>query len=73
MDGAPTRRTRDPILQRFWAENPMQPRYLGGQWVAATKVDGYWGDELMIDVANEPWGPWTTVSRTAAAPRAMTH
>jgi len=58
-----------PILQRFWAENPMQPRYLGGQWVAATKVDGYWGDELMIDVANEPWGPWTTVSRTAAAPR----
>ncbi|MDQ3176527.1 MAG: Ig-like domain-containing protein [Actinomycetota bacterium] len=79
LDEAPEYRTAEgwsadasdarPILQRFWAENPMQPRYLGGQWVAATKVDGYWGDELMIDVANEPWGPWTTVSRTAAAPR----
>ncbi|MBA3801528.1 MAG: hypothetical protein H0X22_01290 [Acidimicrobiia bacterium] len=79
LDEAPEYRTAEgwssdvsdarPILRRFWAENPMQPRYLGGQWVAATKVDGYWGDELMIDVANEPWGPWTTVSRTAAAPR----
>ena len=33
-----------PIVQRYWAENPMQPRYLDGQWVAATKVDGYWGE-----------------------------
>ncbi|HRE00343.1 MAG TPA: hypothetical protein PLV68_03535, partial [Ilumatobacteraceae bacterium] len=49
-----------PIVQRYWAENPMQPRYLGGQWVAVTKVDGYWGESLSVDVANDPWGPWTT-------------
>ena len=58
-----------PISERYWAENPMQPRYLGGQWVAATKVDGYWGDELSIDVANDPWGPWTTVARHGLSPR----
>ncbi len=64
-DGADAR----PISQRFHAENPMQPRFLGGQWVAATKVDGYWGDELAIDVAAEPWGPWTTVLQRPLAPR----
>ena len=57
------------IVDRFHAENPMQPRFLGGQWVAATKVDGYWGDDLAIDVANQPWGPWTTVARDALVPR----
>ena len=58
-----------PFLTRFHAENPMQPRFLGGHWVAVTKVDGYWADELAVDVAEQPWGPWTTVSRRALAPR----
>jgi hypothetical protein len=58
-----------PILQRYYAENPMQPRYLDGQWVAATKADGYWGDHLVIDVANDPWGPWTTVQSSVLGPR----
>ena len=57
------------IVQRYWAENPMEPRYISGQWVAATKVDGYWGDELSIDVANNPWGPWTTVEHRGISPR----
>jgi hypothetical protein len=57
-----------PIMSRFWAENPMQPRFTGTQWVAATKQDGFWGQELYIDVAEDPWGPWTTVSRTLAEP-----
>ena len=39
-----------PIAVRFHAENPMQPRFLDGRWVAVTKVDGYWGDDLAIDV-----------------------
>ena len=47
----------------------MQPRYLDGQWVAATKVDGYWGEELSVDVANDPWGPWTNVDRAGLSPR----
>ncbi len=70
--GAPTRRAAVPFLNRFHAENPMQPRYLGGQWVAVTKVDGYWGEELVVDVAEHPWGPWTTASRRALAPAAAT-
>ncbi len=79
LDATPEYRTADgwsgdpgaavAIVQRYWAENPMQPRFLDGQWVAATKVDGYWGDELSIDVANNPWGPWTTVDRRWLSPR----
>jgi hypothetical protein len=52
----------EPFLSRHWAEFPMQPRWIDGQWVAATAVDGYWGDEFTLDVAAEPWGPWTTVA-----------
>ncbi|WP_166657590.1 DUF4185 domain-containing protein [Ilumatobacter fluminis] len=52
-----------PISERFWAENTMQPRYLDGRWIAVTKEDGFWGDEVLIDVAEEPWGPWRTVDR----------
>jgi hypothetical protein len=58
-----------PFMRRYWAENPMQPRYLDGQWIAATKVDGYWGEELQIDVANNPWGPWTSTERRWLSPR----
>ena len=58
-----------PIAQRYWAENPMQPRRLNGQWVAVTKVNGYWGESLSVDVANDPWGPWTTTEARGIAPR----
>ncbi len=58
-----------PISSRFFAENPMQPRFLDGQWVASTKVDGYWGEDLVIDVANDPWGPWTPVDYFRLQPR----
>lgn len=79
LGAAPEYRTADgwsgdpaqavPIVSRFWAENPMQPRFLGGQWVSVAKVDGYWGDELVVDVAIDPWGPWTTVDRRGLSPR----
>ena len=58
-----------PITQRYWAENPTQPRYLAGQWVAVTKVNGYWGESLAVDVANDPWGPWTNVETRGIGPR----
>lgn len=58
-----------PIMQRYWTENSMQPRYLGGQWVSVTKVDGFWGEKLAVDVATEPWGPWTTVDLRTVTPR----
>lgn len=58
-----------PFLARHWAEFPMQPRFIGGQWVASTAVNGYWGDSLEIDVARTPWGPWTTIEARGLAPR----
>ena len=66
---SPSAQAAVPILQRHWSEFPMQPRRLDGQWVAATAVNGYWGDEFEIDVANDPWGPWTTVRAGALYPR----
>jgi hypothetical protein len=59
----------EPFLQRHWSEFPMQPRLIDGQWVATTAVDGYWGDKFEVDVANQPWGPWTTIASSALVPR----
>ena len=47
----------------------MQPRLIDGQWVAASAVNGYWGDEYSIDVAPAPWGPWTSGSFGPLVPR----
>jgi hypothetical protein len=54
-----------PISERFWAENTMQPRFIDGTWISVAKVDGFWGDDIVIDVAENPWGPWTTVEQFA--------
>jgi hypothetical protein len=79
LDARPEYRTADgwstssldavPFMSRFYAENPMQPRYLDGQWIATTAVDGYWGDRLVVDVAEQPWGPWITIDDVPLAPR----
>ncbi len=58
-----------PILQRHWVEFPFQPRFMDGQWVSVSADDGYWGDALTVDVANDPWGPWTTVATGPLLPR----
>lgn len=58
-----------PIVDRFFVENPMQPRFSAGQWVSATAVDGYWGDSIVVDVAEHPWGPWHTVHYADLRPR----
>ncbi len=58
-----------PVLRRHWAEFPLQPRFIDGQWVAVAAVDGYWGDAFSADVANQPWGPWTTTHAGRLLPR----
>ena len=52
-----------PIVEPLLRREPDAPRFLDGRWVSVTKVDGYWGEELAIDVAPAPWGPWTTTTR----------
>jgi len=63
------RRNAHAFLQRHWSEFPMQPRYMDGQWIASTAVNGYWGDAFELDVANNPWGPWTTIESRPLVPR----
>ncbi|MEP1125722.1 MAG: DUF4185 domain-containing protein [Ilumatobacter sp.] len=52
-----------PISNRFFAENTMQPRYLDGRWVSVVQQDGFYSREVLLDVAEHPWGPWTTVDQ----------
>jgi len=79
FDARPDYRTADgwsshpedaaPIVDRFNIENPMQPRLIDGQWVSATAIDGYWGTNFLIDVAEHPWGPWYPVDLAPLVPR----
>lgn len=41
--------------------NPMQIEQTADGWIAVTDVGDWWGDEIYIDVADDPQGPWTTV------------
>ena len=41
----------EPIDSRYWTENPMQPRFIDGRWVAVTKENGFWGEKVAVDVA----------------------
>jgi hypothetical protein len=66
---SPRRADAAPISSRFWTENPMQPRRIDGRWIAVTKEDGFFGDEVLVDVAPAPEGPWTTVERRPVTAR----
>ena len=58
-----------PISTRYWTENAMHPVHIGGRWLAVTKVDGFLGRDLVVDIAAEPWGPWTTITTAPATAR----
>ncbi len=58
-----------PISSRYWTENAMMPELINGRWVSTTKIDGYVGSHIAIDVADDPWGPWTTVKTIPAEVR----
>ena len=59
----------EPISSRFWTENSMLPVVVDGRWISATKVDGFLGNGITIDVADDPWGPWLAVDLLPAVPR----
>lgn len=58
-----------PISSRNFTENSMLPSVINGTWVSATKVDGFTGSTITIDVALAPQGPYTTVLTLPAIPR----
>lgn len=57
-----------PISTRFWSDNLMHPIVIDGRWVNVTKEDSFWGDEIVVDVADRPEGPWVTASRFRSVP-----
>ena len=57
------------VSERFWTENTMQPRHVDGRWLSIVKEDGFDGDELWLETAEDPWGPWTVVERRPYAAR----
>ena len=58
-----------PISERFWAENTMQPRFIGGEWISVVKRDGFFGVDIWIEVAQDPWGPWVAHQVLTHEPR----
>jgi hypothetical protein len=56
------------ISSRFWTDNLMHPLSIGGRWVNVTKVDSFWGGEIVVDVADAPEGPWVTTDRFESKP-----
>ena len=51
----------EPISTRFYTSNAMQPRLIDGTWYSVVKEDDLWGERLLVEQADDPWGPWTTV------------
>ena len=50
-----------PISDRFYAENTMQPRYLDGRWFSVVQRDGFFGNDVWLEAARDPWGPWVAM------------
>lgn len=48
--------------------NPTQVAVLDGRFVAVTKIDDWWGRAILLDVAETPQGPWSTVDTIPVEP-----
>jgi hypothetical protein len=66
---SPERAGAVPVSQRFQIENPLQPQRLDGRWLATTKVEGFYGDMVRLDVAADPQGPWIEAGSVTAPSR----
>ena len=58
-----------PISEKFYAENTMQPQFIDGQWLSVVKRDGFFGAEIWLEVAVDPWGPWVAHEIVEHIPR----
>jgi hypothetical protein len=58
----------DPVIPTEGrAINPTQVELLDGVFVAVTKVGDWWGNEIVLDAAPAPEGPWTTYGTVAVS------
>jgi hypothetical protein len=49
--------------------NPSQVQWDGRQFLAVTKDSDWFGLEVFVDRAPNPWGPWTTYDRIVPPPK----
>ena len=56
-----------PRAGRF--SSPTQIIEKNGRWLAVTKLDDWWGSEILIESAVHPTGPYTTLERRPASPK----
>jgi len=58
-----------PVIPRDGRSiNPSQIARWEGRFVAVTKVDDWWGDSIVLDVADRANGPWTTYAEISVTP-----
>lgn len=54
----------ESISERFWIENTMQPRFIDGRWLSVVQEDGFHGRDVLIEIADDPWGPWIEIEKS---------
>ena len=53
-----------PVIPRSGRfASPTQIIHKNGKWLAVTKLDDWWGSEILIESAVHPTGPYTTLER----------
>ncbi len=56
-----------PVIPRSGRfSSPTQILHKNGRWLALTKVDDWWGSEIVVESAVHPAGPYTLVQRLEA-------
>jgi hypothetical protein len=57
-----------PVMSRGQMANPMQIRRTGDTFTSVTKLDDWWGSDVIIDSAHSPTGPWREIARVRPEP-----
>ena len=64
---SPDRSRAQPVIPRSGRfTSPTQIVEKNGRWLAVTKLDDWWGSEILIESVVHPTGPYTTVERRRA-------
>lgn len=67
---SPHRARAVPVIPRSGRfSNPTQITHRNGRWLAVTKLDDWWGSEVVIESAIHPTGPYVEVERRRVSPK----